>query len=368
MRVSAFYGRERPEGERVGFQPGLGWPTDGEGSAPESTESREATGLGWPAEPGEEHLAAEAEDDADDDVSRETARAGSVGAPVTVSRETTPVTRRQTRIITISNQKGGVGKTTTVVNLAAALAQLGHRALVLDMDPQGNASTALGVERREQPSIYDVLLDDVPLSECIREVALVPGLTCVPSTIDLAGAEVELVTVMRREQRLEDAVQRYLADCPVELRPEFVLVDCPPSLGLLTLSALVAAREVLVPIQCEYYALEGLGQLLGTIERVRDALNPGLHVSTILLTMFDARTRLSAQVAEEVRAHLGTLVLPGAVPRSVRVSEAPSHAQTVMTYDPTSRGALAYRSAAESIISQHLPSTVEDADHLELVS
>jgi len=257
----------------------------------------------------------------------------------------------KTRILTVANQKGGVGKTTSTVNLAAALASQGLSVLVLDLDPQGNASTALGVDHRaEVPSIYDVLIEDRPLAEVAVPVADVPGLLCAPATIDLAGAEIELVSLVARESRLRRALERYLAHrTSDEGRLDYVLVDCPPSLGLLTVNALVAAREVLIPIQCEYYALEGLGQLLKNVELIQAHLNPTLHVSTILLTMYDGRTRLAAQVADEVRQHFAEQVLDTVIPRSVRISEAPSYGQTVLTYDPGSSGALAYLEAAREV-------------------
>jgi chromosome partitioning protein len=250
----------------------------------------------------------------------------------------------QTRVMVVANQKGGVGKTTTTVNLAASLAMHGQRVLVVDLDPQGNASTALGIDHHaEVPSIYDVLVEGKPLADVVQPVADVEGLFCVPATIDLAGAEIELVSLVARESRLEKALAVY------EQPLDYVLVDCPPSLGLLTVNALVAGQEVLIPIQCEYYALEGLGQLLRNVELVRAHLNPRLHVSTILLTMFDARTRLAAQVADEVRSHFQSEVLRTSIPRSVRISEAPSYGQTVLTYDPGSTGALSYLEAAREM-------------------
>lgn len=252
-----------------------------------------------------------------------------------------------TRIVTIANQKGGVGKTTSTVNLAAAMAQAGHSVLVIDLDPQGNASTALGVDHREgTPGTYEVLLGEQALAEVLQPCPDVPGLVVSPATIDLAGAEIELVAQVAREYRLSRAVAAHLAADPVD----YVLVDCPPSLGLLTLNGLVAAQELLLPIQCEYYALEGLAQLLRTVDMVRTHLNPTLSVSAILLTMYDGRTRLAAQVADEVRRHFGAQVLPTVIPRSVRLSEAPSYGQTVVTYDPTSPGAVAYREAAAQLI------------------
>jgi chromosome partitioning protein len=248
------------------------------------------------------------------------------------------------RVITVANQKGGVGKTTSTVNLAVALSMHGLRVLVIDLDPQGNASTGLGVEHASgTPSIYEVLVDGMPLEEVAVPVEQAPDLWCVPATIDLAGAEIELVSVVAREPRLRRAIAAYGTDV------DYILVDCPPSLGLLTVNALVAGDEVLIPIQCEYYALEGLGQLLNNIELIKSHLNGGLQVSTILLTMYDGRTKLADQVAQEVRNHFGELVLDVVIPRSVRVSEAPGYGQSVMTYDPGSRGALTYYEAAREL-------------------
>jgi chromosome partitioning protein len=252
---------------------------------------------------------------------------------------------RSCRMITIANQKGGVGKTTSAVNLAACLALHGARVLVVDLDPQGNASTALAVEHRAgTASVYNVLVDDQPLASIVQAVADIPGLYCAPATIDLAGAEIELVPLVAREARLSRAFADYDASSL-----DYILIDCPPSLGLLTVNALVAAAEVLIPIQCEYYALEGLEQLLRTIDLVKSHLNPTLYVSTIMLTMYDGRTRLASQVAEEVREHFGEVVLSTVIPRSVRVSEAPSYGQSVMTYDPGSSGAQAYLEAAREV-------------------
>jgi chromosome partitioning protein len=250
----------------------------------------------------------------------------------------------ETRVMVVANQKGGVGKTTSTVNLAAALALHGARVLVVDLDPQGNASTALGIDHHASvPSIYDVLVEGKDLAEVVQPVVDVEGLFCAPATIDLAGAEIELVSLVARESRLQRAIDSY------EQPLDYILIDCPPSLGLLTVNALVAGREVVIPIQCEYYALEGLGQLLRNVELVRGHLNPQLHVSTILLTMYDARTRLASQVAQEVRDHFAAEVLNTSIPRSVRISEAPSYGQTVMTYDPGSSGALSYLEAAREI-------------------
>ncbi|MEX2289228.1 MAG: ParA family protein [Mycobacteriales bacterium] len=255
----------------------------------------------------------------------------------------------QRRVLTIANQKGGVGKTTTTVNLAAALALHGAKVLVIDLDPQGNCSTGLGVEHRSgTPNVYDVLIDGAPIAEILQPAEGVPNLLVVPATIDLAGAEIELVSVVARESRLKGAIEQY-CEGPGGEDLDYVLVDCPPSLGLLTVNALVATSEVLIPIQCEYYALEGLGQLLKNVELVRAHLNRSLHVSTILLTMYDARTRLADQVAQEVRNHFGATVLSATIPRSVRVSEAPGYGQSVVTYDPGSRGSLAYLEAAREI-------------------
>ncbi len=250
-------------------------------------------------------------------------------------------------MLAVANQKGGVGKTTSTVNIAAALALHGLRVVVIDCDPQGNASTALGVDHRSgRPSTYDVLVDGASIAHVAASVPGIDGLHCVPATIELAGAEIELVALPARERRLLSAVTDLLTD---DADVDYVLIDCPPSLGLLTLNALVAAREVLIPIQCEFYALEGLGQLVRNVERVQQTYNPDLQVGPILLTMYDARTRLADQVAAEVRLHFGDRVLDTLVPRSVRISEAPGYGQTVMTYDPSSRGATSYYEAAREI-------------------
>src|SRR5207249_2068184 len=250
------------------------------------------------------------------------------------------------RVIAIANQKGGVGKSTTAVNLGACLAEAGHRVLVVDLDPQGNASTGLGIEHtRRIGTMYDVLTGSMEVGEAVVETE-VQGLWAVPSTIDLAGAEIELVSQLSREGRLARALE------PVRASYDFVLLDCPPSLGLLTVNALTAADELLVPIQCEYYALEGLGQLLKNVRLVQQNVNPRLRLTGILMTMFDARTKLSDQVVTEVRSYFGPRVYDTVIPRSVRLSEAPGYGQPITSYDPGSKGAVAYRSLAEEVRSK----------------
>jgi chromosome partitioning protein len=250
------------------------------------------------------------------------------------------------RLLTIANQKGGVGKTTTAVNLAAALAIQGLKTLVIDLDPQGNASTALGIADRHSgmPSSYEVLLGEIPLRAAIRQSPHSERLFCVPATIDLAGAEIELVSMVARENRLRTALAD-LEHCDFD----YVFIDCPPSLGLLTINALVAAPEVLIPIQCEYYALEGVSQLMNNIEMVKAHLNPQLEVTTVVLTMYDGRTKLADQVAAEVRRYFGRKVLRTVIPRSVKVSEAPGYSMTIIDYDPGSRGAMSYLDASREL-------------------
>jgi len=247
------------------------------------------------------------------------------------------------RVVAIANQKGGVGKTTTTVNLGAGLAELGYRVLIIDLDPQGNATTGLGINPRNlENSIYDVLLHDVALDDCIEPTA-VRNLFVAPATIDLAGADIELVPAFSRELRLRRAIEG------LDDSFDFTIIDCPPSLGLITVNGLAAAGEVIVPIQCEYYALEGLGQLLKNVNLVTGNLNPQLTISAIVLTMYDSRTKLAEQVAAEVRNHFGDRVCRMVIPRTVRLSEAPSFGQPILTFDPTSRGAVAYRELAKEV-------------------
>jgi chromosome partitioning protein len=264
-------------------------------------------------------------------------------APEQPEAAPSPFLRPLPRVMAVANQKGGVGKTTTAVNLGACLAELGYRVLVCDLDPQGNASTGLGLNPRNmQTSMYDVILNDVPLEDCVEPTS-VRNLFVAPASLDLAGAEIELVPAFSRELRLKRAIEAAADDY------DFVLIDCPPSLGLLTVNGLAAATEVVVPIQCEYYALEGLGQLLRNVALVQKNLNPRLEVSAIICVMYDARTKLSDQVVQEVRTHFGDKVCRNVVPRTVRLSEAPSFGQPIIAFDPTSRGAIAYRELAKEV-------------------
>ena len=256
--------------------------------------------------------------------------------------ETRPI-RDRGRIVCVANQKGGVAKTTTSVNLGAGLALRGHRVLIVDVDPQSNATTGVGIDHRSvETSTYDLLIGAAPLHEVARRTAI-KGLDCAPASLDLAGAEIELAGAMARERKLAEALEGAAE------RYDLILLDCPPSLGLLTINALAAAQDLIVPVQCEYYALEGLGQLLATAERVRRSLNADLRIVGFLLTMYDARTKLSSQVADEVRSHFGSTVFETVIPRSVRLSEAPSFGEPVVTLDPSSRGAVSYRLLAAEV-------------------
>lgn len=306
----------------------------------------------WPATP--KRVAAESPSDWQNDAVIDTPIAAEAERAVrllhSASRGGLPRPTRQ-RVFTIANQKGGVGKTTTAVNIAAALARQGLKVLVIDLDPQGNASTALGIEHRPgTASSYEVLIGEIPVQEAVQQSPHSERLYCVPATIDLAGAEIELVSMVAREGRLRTAL--------AELNQydfDYVFIDCPPSLGLLTINALVAAPEVLIPIQCEYYALEGVGQLLRNIELVKSHLNPELTVSTVILTMYDGRTRLADQVAQDVRTHFGDKVLRTVIPRSVKVSEAPGYGMTILDYDPGSRGAMSYLDASRELAERGAP-------------
>lgn len=269
----------------------------------------------------------------------------SASTSVSATVSPSPFERPLPRVIAVANQKGGVGKTTTTVNLGAALAEAGYRVLVVDLDPQGNATTGLGINGRNLTmSIYDVLMHDAPMEDCIEPTAVL-NLFVAPATIDLAGAEIELVPAFSRELKLRRAISSVLDD------HDFVFIDCPPSLGLLTVNALAAATEVVVPIQCEYFALEGLGQLMRNVTLVQTNLNPSLEISAIILTMYDARTKLADQVMQEVKDHFGDRVCRNIVPRSVRLSEAPSFGQPITVFDPASRGAIAYRELAKELSS-----------------
>ena len=259
----------------------------------------------------------------------------------------------KTRIFTVANQKGGVGKTTTAVNLAAALSMGGLKVLVIDLDPQGNASTAFGIDRIINEGVYEVLINDLPMANVVQKVANFPHLEIIAANSDLAGAEIQLVPTVAREFRLQSALQTFLlAKQNADQRFDYVFIDCPPSLGLLTINALTAADEVLVPIQCEYYSLEGLSLLIETLTEVQKRLNPKIILSTIVLTMFDSRTRLASDVAENVKKHFPQQLINIPIPRAVRVSEAPSYGQTVMTYDASSPGAIAYMSVAREIANR----------------
>jgi len=254
--------------------------------------------------------------------------------------------KKQARIIAIANQKGGVGKTTTTINLGAAIAEIGKRVLIVDLDPQSNTTTGLGVSTSDlNISIYQVIIQEKEASEAIISLEI-ENLNLLPSNLELAGAEVELVTAFSREQRLSKSLEQVIHDY------DYILIDCPPALGLLTINALCFAQEVIVPIQCEYYALEGLGQLVGNVDLVKSNLNPDLEISKIVLVMYDSRTKISQQVADEVRDHFGDRVCEQIIPRSVRLSEAPSYGQPITIFDPTSRGAVAYMELAKEVVNE----------------
>ena len=289
-----------------------------------------------------------------EDVSRETTETVGAKPVIGVRRLKEPmVAPLKTRIFTVANQKGGVGKTTTAVNLAAALSMGGLKVLVIDLDPQGNASTAFGIDRANSAGIYEVLINDVPMAQVVLKVAGFPHLEAIAANSDLAGAEIQLVPAVAREFRLQSALQTFLTSKQnAGQRFDYVFIDCPPSLGLLTINALAAADEVLVPIQCEYYSLEGLSLLLETLSEVQKRLNPKITLTTIVLTMFDSRTRLASDVAENVKKHFPNELINIPIPRAVRVSEAPSYGQTVMTYDAASPGAIAYMGVAREIANR----------------
>jgi chromosome partitioning protein len=337
-----------PSGWSAGSQPVPASGTPAVSASPPTTPA--AAAAAEPAALDKAHVSRETSDEFDTPIGAAAERAMRV-----LSKSHERLTRpRHRRLFTIANQKGGVGKTTTAVNLAAALAVQGLKTLVIDLDPQGNASTALGISDRPSgtPSSYEVLLGEVSLRDALRSSPHSDRLFCVPATIDLAGAEIELVSMVARENRLRTALAE-LDDFDFD----YVFIDCPPSLGLLTINALVAAPEVMIPIQCEYYALEGVSQLMRNIEMVKAHLNPRLDVTTVLLTMYDGRTKLADQVSDEVRRYFGDKVLRTVIPRSVKVSEAPGYSMTIIDYDPGSRGAMSYLDASRELAQRDVPAS-----------
>ena len=297
-----------------------------------------------------------------DSVSRETTQSSKVIGVRRLKEAMAKPANKRTFVV--ANQKGGVGKTTTTVNIAAALSMGGLKVLVVDLDPQGNASTALGVEHHQSMGIYEVLMGSAPINSVIQKVAGFPSLDCIPSNTSLAQAEINLVSMVARESRLKDSLNELTNELPDDY--DYIFIDCPPSLGLLTVNALAAATEMLIPIQCEYYALEGLSQLLETYKIVKQRLNSDLTLTTIVLTMFDSRTRLANDVVANVRSHFPRELIDIPIPRAVRLSEAPSYSQTVMTYDPSSNGAVAYMQVAREIAERGKANEIDNSNVISI--